>query len=78
MWRDEFYRFQAMPKCPNGIVKLSAIFATIARRWISSSLQLTRDVVPDPMGVGSSLTVGSGCEEMAARAEDGLDLIMDG
>lgn len=47
-------------------------------RQISSSLQFTRDVVPDPMGVGSSLTVGSSCEEMAARAEDDLNLIMDG
>lgn len=28
--------------------------------WISNSLQLTRDALPDPMGVGSSLSVRSG------------------
>lgn len=43
-----------------GIVKLSAFVATKARHRVSNSLQLTRDIVPDPMGVGSSLTVGCG------------------
>lgn len=57
---SEMKHLQAENAGLKGIVKLPAIFATIVRRWISSSLQLTRNVVPNPMGVGSSSSVRSG------------------